>query len=128
MDKMSEAYSQDQDMEDGESVGGMSEEGTASLVGFGEGARTPARGSTIGSPKGPGLVTPTAAGREAKMIDGVTYDRGVVDTTVRGASVTGGASGQDEAERIVRQNMNTTSADRMRGHGPGQLGSFGFEK
>ena len=116
-DRMSE--SQDMDM-DTSSVGGMSEEGTASLVGFGEGARTPARQSTVGSPKAGG-ATPT--GREAKMIDGVTYDRGVVDTTVQR-----GAGGQEEAERIVRENMNTTSADRMRGHGPGQLGSFGFEK
>ncbi|KAF1825189.1 uncharacterized protein K489DRAFT_301356, partial [Dissoconium aciculare CBS 342.82] len=39
-DKMSE--SQDMDM-DAQSVGGMSDEGAASLVGFGEGARTPAR-------------------------------------------------------------------------------------
>lgn len=120
VDKMSE--SQDMDM-DTSSVGGMSEEGTASLVGFGEGARTPARQSTISSPGGgKALATPTG-NRDAKMIDGMTYDSGVVDTTAATSS-----RGADEAERIVRENMNTTSADRMRGHGPGELGKFGFEK
>ncbi|KAK5173170.1 uncharacterized protein LTR77_003292 [Saxophila tyrrhenica] len=123
-DKMSE--SQDMDM-DTSSVGGMSEEGTGSLVGFGEGARTPARQSTVGSPSAAkGLATPTPAtpggSRDAKMIDGMTYDRGVVDTTA------GRQQGAEEAERIVRENMNTTSADRMRGHGPGELGKFEFEK
>ena len=124
-DKMSE--SQDMEM-DTSSVGGMSEEGTASLVGFGEGARTPARQSTISSPgggKGAG-ATPTA--RDAKMIDGMTYDRNVVDTTSDMRRTTASPSGQEEAERIVRENMNTTSADRMRGHGPSDLGKFGFEK
>ena len=121
-DKMSE--SQDMDMESS-SVGGMSEEGTGSLVGFGEGARTPARQSTISSPGGGKGATPT--GRDAKMIDGMTYDRNVVDTTsdMRRANVS--PTGAEEAERIVRENMNTTSADRMRGQRPGELGKFGFE-
>jgi hypothetical protein len=124
-DKMSE--SQDMDM-DTSSVGGMSEEGAASLVAFGEGARTPARQSTVGSPttaQGKGMATPTS--RDARMIDGMTYDRNVVDTTSDVRRSAGGA-GTEEAERIVRENMNTTSADRMRGHGPGELGKFGFEK
>lgn len=109
VDKMSE--SQDMDMEN-VSVDGMSEEGTPSLVAFGEGARTPARQSTIGSPQGKG-ATPT--GRDAKMIDGMTYDRNVVDTTSDLRRSAAGPSGAEEAERIVRENMNTTSADRMRG-------------
>lgn len=126
VDKMSE--SQDMDM-DTSSVGGMSEEGTGSLVAFGEGARTPARQSTLGSPGKSG--TPTA--REAKMIDGMTYDRNVVDTTPDFRRNTSTPSGTEEAERIVRENMNTTSADRMRGGArpgdrPADLGKFGFEK
>lgn len=124
VDKMSE--SQDMDMETS-SVGGMSEEGTPSLVAFGEGARTPARQSTIGSPGGGKATTPT--GREAKMIDGMTYDRNVVDTTSDLRRSTASPTGTEEAERIVRENMNTTSADRMRGGArPGDLGKFGFEK
>ncbi len=127
VDKMSE--SQDQDMEmDTSSIGGMSEEGTGSLVGFGEGARTPARQSTFSSPGvGKGGATPTS--RDAKMIDGMTYDRNVVDTTSAPARNTSTPSGTAEAERIVRQHMDTTSADRMREAGPGpDLGKFGFEK
>lgn len=130
-DKMSE--SQDMDM-DASSVGGMSEEGTGSLVGFGEGARTPARQSVVSNPSAGGKgSTPTA--RDARMIDGMTYDRDVVDTTAsahshRGAapSSSGGATG--EAERIVRENMDTTSNDRMVGGSAhqGDLGKFEFEK
>lgn len=119
-DKMSE--SQDMDM-DTSSVGGMSEEGTASLVGFGEGARTPARQSTISSP-GAGR-TP----RDARMIDGMTYDADVVDTTSDVRRSAASPTGQEQADRIIRENMNTTSADRMRhGQRPGDLGKFGFEK
>ena len=137
LDKMSE--SQDMDM-DTSSVGAMSEQDTGSLVGFGEGARTPARQSVISSPGGGGMkgsVGTTPTGRDAKMIDGMTYDRGVVDTTSGGGG--GGAGGEplrrtgtggaEEAERIMRENMDTTSADRMReGGAVGDLGKFGFEK
>ncbi|KAF1988248.1 hypothetical protein K402DRAFT_301954, partial [Aulographum hederae CBS 113979] len=114
-DKMSE----DQDNEnETSSMGGFSDEGAGSLVGFGEGARTPARQhSTIGSPS-VGKATPAAASavpahmrdqasgtpmtgvssgsastqttssvegqkQDARMIDGMTYDSGVVDTTTR---------------------------------------------
>lgn len=128
-DKMSE--SQDMDMNDTSSVGGMSEEGTGSLVGFGEGARTPARQSVISNPSAKGS-TPTA--RDARMIDGMTYDRDVLDTTTshppsRGAALSSG-SAAGEAERIVRENMDTTSNDRMVGGSAhqGDLGKFGFEK
>lgn len=83
---------------DASSNGGFSDEGTASLVGFGEGARTPARQlSSMGSPA-PGTRTPQGAPqsglksqvplseaqrREAKMLDGMTYDKDVVDTANR---------------------------------------------
>lgn len=127
-DKMSESQDMDRDM-DTSSVGGMSEEG-GSLVGFGEsGARTPARQSVISA--GGKSGTPTA--RDARMIDGMTYDRDVVDTTSTGPGyhrATGSTSAAEQAERIMRDNMDTTSNDRMRG-GNGQandLGKFGFEK
>lgn len=130
VDKMSE--SQDMDM-DASSVGGMSEQDTGSLVGFGEGARTPARQSVISS-SGGGVKGATPTGRDAKMIDGMTYDRNVVDTTTSGSASGGelrrtGTGGTEEAERIMRENMDTTSADRMRGGpAPGDLGKFAFEK
>lgn len=135
-DKMSE--SQDMDM-DTSSVGGMSEEGTGSLVGFGEsGARTPARTSVISSPGFSGGKGATPTARDAKMIDGMTYDPNVVDTTSEPrrnfAGPSGGPGGAEQAEQIVREHMDTTSNDRMRGgHLPGQqasadLGKFAFEK
>ncbi|KAF2717371.1 hypothetical protein K431DRAFT_288583 [Polychaeton citri CBS 116435] len=133
-DKMSE--SQDMEM-DNSSVGGLSEEGTPSLVGFGEGARTPARQTTsagvlVGSPGSKG-GTPT--GRDARMIDGMTYDRDVVDTTTSPGGAPGGGVGDpsgtatEQAERIMRENMDNRAADGMskedRG---GELGKFIFEK
>lgn len=125
-DKMSE--SQDMDM-DGQSVGGMSEEGAASLVAFGEGARTPARQSVM-SAGDRGSMSTTM--RDARLIDGMTYDANVVDTTADAARqrMDGiSPSGAEQAERIVRQNMDTTSADRMRrGQRPGDLSKFSFEK
>lgn len=124
-DKMSE--SQDMDM-DTSSVGGMSED-QGSLVGFGEGARTPARQSVVSNPSVGGYGksgTPTA--RDPRMIDGMTYDQNFVDTTAQHRPQTGSAAG--EAERIVRENMDTTSNDRMMGGSAhaGDLGKFGFEK
>jgi hypothetical protein len=98
---------------DTSSVGGMSEEGTPSLVGFGEsGTRTPARQSVIS--QGGKSGTPTA--------------RDPMSSAHRPG--TGSASAAEQAERILRDNMDTTSNDRMLG-GSGQvndLGKFGFEK
>lgn len=139
-DKMSE--SQDMDM-DASSVGGMSDadRDTGSLVAFGEGARTPARQSTAGSafppptslPSSRGGPASTPTGVPSRFIDGMTYDEGVVDTT---SNRDGRSGGQQEAERIMRENMDTTSDDRMgtsgsnmgKQQGPGDLGKFGFEK
>lgn len=121
-DKMSE--SQDMDM-DTSSVGGMSEEGTGSLVGFGEGARTPARQSVIGGLGGKG-TTPTQ--RDTRMFDGGSYDANATDTTPDSRRNFASPSGVETAERIMREHMDTTSADRMRGgNAPGDLGKFGFE-
>jgi hypothetical protein len=104
-DKMSE----DQDMENS-SMGGFSDEGAASLVGFGEGARTPARQTSVlgqhspiagkasavppyirePAPQSPvstlsNQTTPSteAQKQHARMIDGMTYDADVVDTVSR---------------------------------------------
>src|ERR1700761_6410736 len=90
-DKMSE----DMDV-DTSSMGGFSDEGATSLVGFGEGARTPARQlSSIGSPVPPTKIPQSALRQaqvaqgieaqkhDAKMIDGMTYDKDVVDTSNR---------------------------------------------
>ena len=91
------------------SVGGMSEEGNASLVGFGEGASSTVDGPVSSvppavllqmqreremqgrlGPKGVGFVSGRGGSGEmqaekdrAKNLDGVTYDRNVVDTTAR---------------------------------------------
>jgi len=122
-DKMSE--SQDMDM-DTSSVGGRSEEGTGSLVGFGEsGTRTPARQSVISNPGGKS-GTPTA--RDMRMNDGSAYNRDASD--IRPSTGNTGSTAAEQAERIMRDNMDTTSNDRMLG-GSGQkndLGKFGFEK
>jgi hypothetical protein len=55
-DRMS--VSEDMDVDAASSVGGFSDEGAPSLVGFGEGARTPARqvGGSVGSPSVGGSV------------------------------------------------------------------------
>ncbi|KAF2400086.1 hypothetical protein EJ06DRAFT_494959 [Trichodelitschia bisporula] len=124
-DKMSEV---DQDV-DASSVGGFSDEGTAppSLVGFGEGARTPARGqSSLGSPvAGKASAVPShlreqppasplssvsgaeAQKQDAKMIDGVTYDPDVLDTTTRTPPLVeadpNSERGAETTERIMRQ-------------------------
>ncbi|TKX21058.1 hypothetical protein C1H76_6598 [Elsinoe australis] len=118
----------DMDM-DRSSVGGGSDEGTGSLVGFGEGARTPARLSNYGSPAVGGMgrgaggfrgesATPTSAGtgmqgvekevRDARMIDGVARDPAGV------------------AERIVRERLGDEDAGMQGGSGRG-LGRFEFE-
>ncbi|KAK5157630.1 hypothetical protein LTR04_005385 [Oleoguttula sp. CCFEE 6159] len=161
-DRMSE--SQDMDMDrDVSSVGGMSDEVETggSLVGFGEGARTPARQSGYsagGGSNSPGVGrTPTAsasalpqymtsstptsssattpsteqAQRDARMIDGLTYDENVVDTAGRRR-----ATGAETTERIVRERLargEDASGDRAMtspdetGEGGKELGRFYFE-
>ena len=126
-DKMSE--SQDMDM-DTSSVGGMSEEGTGSLVGFGEGARTPARQS-VGSALGGKGATPTNIRDTRIMGDGTiyAYDHSMMDATSDSRRNFASPNGVETAESIMREHMDTTSADRMRdGNGAAELGRFGFEK
>lgn len=123
-DRMSE----DQDNETS-SMGGFSDE-AASLVGFGEGARTPARQhSQIGSPAiskvsavPPYMRTHSASSgsveqqrQEARAIDGMTYDDDVTDTTDRTPSFTGpGAQGAETAEQVIRERMRQQQAGLQR--------------
>ncbi|KAF1956732.1 hypothetical protein CC80DRAFT_492244 [Byssothecium circinans] len=119
------------------SIGGFSDE-AASLVGFGEGARTPARQhSQIGSPaigkasavpqhlrepgsvgSIPGVVAPSSSAtpqasssveqqkHDTKMLDGMTYDDGVVDTTNRTPPLTGqGPGSATTAEQVIRERL-----------------------
>jgi len=138
-DKMSDT----QDMEmDTSSVGGMSDEQN-SLVGFGEGARTPARQSAYGSPS-VSKATPTGPPphfgmREASMtpvgaqtiseqqyargIDGQTHDD--YDTSDR-FSRAGGASA--EAERYMKDRLGDTGNMGAPDVGNGDLGRFDFER
>lgn len=137
-DRMSE----DQEVETS-SIGGFSDE-AASLVGFGEGARTPARQhSQIGSPAigkatavpqylrdqppaspltgvsipSSSVTTQTTSSieqqkQEAKMIDGMTYDDGVVDTANRTPPLTGsGPGGASTAEQVIRERMRQQGQD-----------------
>ncbi|KAF2714144.1 hypothetical protein K504DRAFT_462577 [Pleomassaria siparia CBS 279.74] len=142
----SEAYdpdrmSEDQDNETS-SMGGFSDE-AASLVGFGEGARTPARQhSQIGSaspavskasavpqylrdqpPGSPmtGVSIPSGSGttqttlsteqqkQDAKLLDGMTYDEGVVDTTNRTPPPTGQGE-RGTAQQVIQERMRQRAA------------------
>ncbi|CAD0100537.1 unnamed protein product [Aureobasidium mustum] len=132
-DKMSE--SQDMDMETS-SVGAASE--TNSLVGFGEGARTPARHSAIGSPnvakstptaasgfsqpfQRDASLTPVSSQAQSEQHDVQMVDRRTLDT------------GAETAERIIRERLGPgggqggiESPDASRGPGR-DLGKFYFE-
>lgn len=124
-DKMSESADMDTS-----SVAGTSDD--ASLVGFGEGARTPARSSTFVQREA--SMTPVSAAqasaeqRDAKMIDGMTYDRGVLDTSKEPRSPTG----TETAERIIQERLGggeeqqgeRSMDDSSTGQG---LGRFHFE-
>ncbi|KAI9825376.1 MAG: hypothetical protein M1819_000542 [Sarea resinae] len=177
-DKMSE------DQDDGSSsTGGFSDEGNASLVGFGEGAsstisgptssavgRNPGRQSGVASPTigkasaVPGYLqqgspmagvaspasstttntTNTTASaaeqrKDARMLDGLTYDAGVVDTAARTPPPAHGrnasATGTETAERILRERLEQGestqramgSPDEQKESGKG-LGKFYFEE
>lgn len=160
-DKMSE------DQDDGiSSTGGFSDEGNASLVGFGEGAGSTVSGpvstpttraaavrqNSVGRPSSvhmqdqggspmSGIVSGSPAGsvtpdpRDARMMDGMTYDADVVDTSAHSPVPTHGrnlrSSGADMAERIMRDRLNEGEAGRKPLGSPGGqgqgLGKFSFE-
>lgn len=161
----SDMYEVDKMSEDNDAVssGGLSDEGNASLVGFGEGANSTVDGPVSNPPPGaygygsgttptsgnapsrmiPKMARPDAEGlhggaglgaekERAKMIDGVTYDRDVVDTTARSPLPAGiasaaslgtgsnqgtpaprhaGLSGRETAERIVQERFGRPDGD-----------------
>jgi hypothetical protein len=165
-DKMSE------DPDDGvSSVGGMSDEDKASLVGFGEGAGSTVSGpiSTtsaramaargFASPSTPrtnppysgsgqstpmsGIVPSNAAGSmDPKMMDGMSYDANIVDTTMQPAPPVGqqqqhsgnrfSGVGAEMAEGIMRDRLDDSDSNRRPMGTPEQsgqgLGKFSFEK
>ena len=121
-DKMSE------DQDDGvSSSAGLSDEGNASLVGFGEGASSTISGPvsnpgrSAGSNKAIGNAANSSArpsrddngspmqgveGEHAQMMDGMTYDRDVVDTTPEAAqrmAEDAGMTAQEQTERIMSE-------------------------
>ena len=122
-DKMSE------DQDDGISSGGLSDEGNASLVGFGEAASTTSGPVSTSSRMASGMArtgsalgSPTASKRgyfpgdsgspmygvqteKARNLDGMSYDS--TDTTSRGVQGrNANMTGQETAERIVRERLN----------------------
>jgi hypothetical protein len=161
-DKMSE------DQDDGvSSQGGMSDEDKASLVGFGEGAGSTVSGpvSTMSaralaarglpSPSTPRTgppypasgqgtpmsgIMPTGVGStDPKMMDGMSYDANIIDTTMQPAPPIGqphqpnqfSGVGTEMAEGIMRERLNDPDQGRRAlgtpEHGQG-LGRFTFEK
>lgn len=163
-DKMSE------DQDDGvSSQGGMSDEDKASLVGFGEGAGSTVSGpvSTMGqramgaramaSPSTPrtgppytasgqstpmsGIIPTAAAGStDPKMMDGMSYDANIVDTTMQPAPPANqphqanrySGVGTEMAEGIIReQSRDSSSSQRPMDRSGSQgevLGKFPFER
>jgi len=145
-DKMSE------DQDDGvSSNAGMSDEGNASLVGFGETAS-----STVGGPisgrggagsratnVGGGPTTLKQGRHESPspmqgvqatnpaMLDGISYGRDTVDTTPRGGDARDvSMTGQEQAETIMRDRIDGKEGEGrpMANHDDGKgLGKFYFE-
>lgn len=150
--------------EDGESsMGGFSDEDKASLVGFGEGANSTVSGpvSTANArilaarynpatprgtfaPVGSGQSTPmsgimpsaAAGSTDPKMMDGITYDTNMVDTTMQSApqGQHGGSRysgvGTEMAEDIMRDRLHDTDPGQQAMSTPDNqgLGRFPFER
>ncbi|KAL8657593.1 MAG: hypothetical protein Q9226_001757 [Calogaya cf. arnoldii] len=145
--------------EDGSSMAGLSDEGNASLVGFGEGASSTVSGPVststriaqgaravggVGSPlagrqhstRDSGDPMQGVEGQDAKMLDGMTYDQDVVDTTPRNAGRpprdnSSAFAEREQAEHVMRENFR--SGERVgkqppsnTGEGKG-YGKFPFE-
>ena len=149
-DKMSE------DQEDASSTAGLSDEGNASLVGFGEGASSTVSGPVSTSTRmasgarGTGGVGSPLAGKpgmrdsgspmqgvqaeDAKMLDGMTYDRDVVDTTPRqvGRNIRESSMTAREHEHMLRDRIHGgESEDRpsLRSPNDGKgFGKYSFEE
>jgi len=137
-------------MDQSEDGDGMSDEGAASLVGFGEGASSTVSGPIytrsnvrLSQVQAPPPGTPSSAAtagaleqrRDAQMTDAVAEDTesGFVDTTIKspvpaGTPVQGG--GREAAERIVRDRLDGGEGRRAPMGTPdgAGLGKFYFEE
>ncbi|KAL8831357.1 MAG: hypothetical protein Q9191_000913 [Dirinaria sp. TL-2023a] len=148
-DKMSE------DQDDGvSSSAGMSDEGNASLVGFGEAASSTISGPTsasariaagarasgggVGSPttlrqSRPDSASPMQGVQESNpaMLDGISHGRDTIDTTPRrGGGRDVSMTGQEQAEMIIKERLDEGESGRypMRSPDEGKgLGKFYFE-
>lgn len=161
VDKMSE----DQD-DGVSSTGGFSDEGNASLVGFGEGASStlsgpvstgvprmlPGRQNPTSAPsvraglssqasqqdaRMSGTSTPEAIGnRDPRMMDGMSYDANIIDTTMQPAPPIGqpqqprvfSGAGTELAESILRNRLTDPDPRPMGTPDSQHLGKFPFEK
>lgn len=145
--------------EDGSSMAGLSDEGNASLVGFGEGASSTVSGPVSTSTRiaqgarAVGRVGSPLAGRQhstrdsgspmqgvetqdAKMLDGMTYDQDVLDTTPRNAGRaprdnSTALAEREQAEHMMRESFHSGGQEETQplsntGEGKG-LGKFPFE-
>lgn len=142
-DKMSE------EPDDGvSSSAGMSDEGNASLVGFGEAASSTISGPTgriVGGIRASGGASPTTV-RQSRpdsaspmqgvqetnpaMLDGISYGRDTVDTTPRRGVRDVSMTGQEQAEMIMKERLDEAELDKqpMRSPDGGKgLGKFYFE-
>ena len=117
-DKMSETADQD----DGVSSAGMSDEGNASLVGFGETASSTVSGPTSIGGRG---ATMSSAMR-GQMMQSVQQTGSPMDGVEDGPS---SGAGQEQAQRIVGDVMGESGAQPPLGEaGKGKgLGEFYFE-
>ena len=147
-DKMSE------DQEDGvSSNAGMSDEGNASLVGFGETASSTVSGPVSASGRvaagvrassGVGSPTTLKQGRHDSaspmhgvqesnpaMLDGISYGRDTVDTTPRRGGIRDvSMTGQEQAELIMKERVDESDGERRPMASPDEgkgLGKFYFE-
>lgn len=117
-DKMSESADQDDEI----SSAGMSDEGNASLVGFGETASSTVSGPTSTGGRGTTMSSATKRQIMQSMQQTGSPMEGVED----GASST---PGQDQAQRIVGDVMGESSAQQPLGdvRNGKRLGQFYFE-
>ena len=146
-DKMSE----DQDDGISSTSGLRDEEDNASLVGFGEGAsstmsgpistaaaRAQARHNILNRQSGTpmsGVVSIGAGGsQDPRMMDGMSYDRDIVDTSMQSAQPLGpqgqrySGAGTDFAETVMRDRLAAEGQRPMGTPDSQGLGKFPFEK
>lgn len=144
-DKMSE----DQDDGVSSTSGLRDEEDNASLVGFGEGAsstmsgpistaaaRAQARHNILnrqsGTPMSGVMSTGAAGSTDPRMMDGMSYDANVVDTTMQSPPPVGqqrySGAGTDFAENVMRDRLASEGQRPMGTPDSQGLGKFPFEK